>query len=173
MTDDPVYANPFDFLREEVGVDLGVNVVPGARQPLQASDAVVSTTDVIPGTTAGLRHVTDDHGETWFSLWDLCQMLGLKNAHVASKRLRPDQLATFRLTEVGERGPAASIMVSEPGMWKLVLTSRTELGRRVEELVTHKVLPAIRKHGAYLTEKITQEANAPQDPIDYRIDSTL
>lgn len=167
MANRPTYSNPIDFLREVAGVDLGQFVDVSAdqspadtRQPLQATKAAVSTTDGVPGVTAGLRHVTDDHGMTWFALWDLCQMLGLKNSHVASKRLRPDQLATYRLTEAGERGPAASVMVSEPGMWKLILTSRTPLGRRVEALVTNEVLPAIRKKGAYLTDKLSDEIAA-------------
>lgn len=110
-------------------------------------------------------------GQTWFVLRELCDMLGLENVSHVKKRLRPDQMATMRRTD--GRGNPNSIMVSESGMWKLVMTSRTALGRRVEDLVTTEVLPSIRKRGYYATDQVIAANNHALDVYDSHADAAI
>lgn len=45
-------------------------------------------------------------------------------------------------------------VVSEPGLYSLILRSRKPEAKAFKRWVTHEVIPSIRKHGLYATEEV-------------------
>lgn len=85
-------------------------------------------------------------GEPWFVAKDVCDALDLSNPSVAVSALDDDERAKFNLGRQGETN-----IISEPGLYKLVMRSRKPEAKSFQRWVTHDVLPAIRRHGAYAT----------------------
>ena len=99
-----------------------------------------------------VRVITDSHGEPWFVAADVCTALAITNPSGAVKRLDDDEKMTLDTTEghSGQRGGAQALnVVSESGLYSLILTSRKAEAKRFKRWVTHEVLPAIRKTGTY------------------------
>lgn len=100
-----------------------------------------------------VRTVVRD-GEPWFVAADVCKALEHTNATVALERLDEDEKAKFSL---GLRGGDTGC-VSEAGLYSLVLGSRKPEARAFKRWITHEVIPAIRRHGGYLTQEKVEEA---------------
>jgi prophage antirepressor-like protein len=103
-------------------------------------------------------------GEPWFVAKDLCDVLDVANPSQALSRLEEDEKNTIILNE-GNRGNPSTSVVSESGMYALVLTSRKPAAKSFRKWVTGEVLPAIRKTGTY-SAPITTPAFAPQSSLD-------
>lgn len=92
-------------------------------------------------------------GEPWFVAADVCRVLEIGNPSDAVSRLDEDErdrvnLNTLDTTE-GIRGNPNATIISESGLYALVLTSRKEAARRFRKWITAEVLPAIRRTGRY------------------------
>ena len=96
------------------------------------------------------------NGEPWFAAVDVCIALDLSNPTIAVSRLDEDERAKFNL---GRQGDAT--IVNEPGLYTLVLGSRKPEAKAFKRWITHEVIPAIRKHGAYITPLETARRTAP------------
>ena len=99
-------------------------------------------------------------GEPWFVASDVCECLGLANPTVSVNRLDYDERAKFNL---GRQGWVN--IVNEYGLYNLVLGSRKPEAKNFKRWVTHEVLPAIRKHGGYLTPDKVEEILTNPDSI--------
>lgn len=108
---------------------------------------------------APLRTLTDENGDPWFVAKDVCDILSLSNATVALQSLDDDELTKFNLG--GQHGEAN--IISEPGLYRLVMKSRKPEAREFQRWVTHEVLPTIRKHGIYATETTIDQILADPD----------
>lgn len=98
------------------------------------------------------------NGEPWFVAVDVCSVLNLSNPTIAVSRLDEDERAKFNL---GRQGDAT--IVNEPGLYTLVLGSRKPEAKAFKRWITHEVIPAIRKHGVYITdEKLKLFAEHPE-----------
>lgn len=98
------------------------------------------------------------NGEPWFVAVDVCSVLDLSNPTIAVSRLDEDERAKFNL---GRQGDAT--IVNEPGLYTLVLGSRKPDAKAFKRWITHEVIPAIRKHGVYITdEKLKLFAEHPE-----------
>lgn len=87
------------------------------------------------------------NGEPHFVAMDLCRALGVANSRMALSRLSESNKGVSTVDTPG--GPQEVGIVNESGMYKLVLTGRTEAAKRFEDWVTSEVLPSIRKTGQY------------------------
>ena len=58
-----------------------------------------------------------------------------------------------------------TILINESGLYSLILSSKLPTAKRFKRWVTSEVLPAIRKHGAYLTEQKVEEILTNPDTI--------
>ena len=96
-----------------------------------------------------VRTVEKD-GEIWFVAKDVCDVLGLTNPTVALEALDDDERAKFFLgrSPVHGGGGEANI-ISESGLYSLVLRSNKPEAKNFSRWVRHDVLPAIRKTGNY------------------------
>lgn len=107
---------------------------------------------------ASLRTLTDENGDPWFVAKDVCDILSLSNATVALQSLDNDELTKFNLG--GQYGEVN--IISEPGLYRLVMKSRKPEAREFKRWVTHEVLPTIRKHDA---ANLTKKGNQTSDDI--------
>lgn len=100
----------------------------------------------------------------YFCLIDVCRILDIKNPSDAKKRLRGDGVATTDLTDsLGRKQPTN--FIDESNLYKLVFQSRKPEAERFTDWVTSEVLPSIRKHGAYMTDDVLEEALLNPDYI--------
>lgn len=98
------------------------------------------------------------NGEPWFVAVDVCSVLDLSNPTIAVSRLDEDERAKFNLGRQGD-----TTIVNEPGLYTLVLGSRKPEAKAFKRWITHEVIPAIRKHGVYITdEKLKLFAEHPE-----------
>jgi prophage antirepressor-like protein len=99
-----------------------------------------------PATGQAVRSVAVA-GEPWFVARDVCDVLDIKDVSMAVRSLDEDERGT---SIVGTRGGAQEMsVVSEAGLYSLILRSRKPEARVVTRWVTHEVMPALRKTGAY------------------------
>ena len=98
---------------------------------------------------AALRTLTDKNGEPWFVAKDVCDVLELSNVGQALARLDDDEKSSITLND-GTPGNPNRAIVSESGLYALVLASRKPEAKEFQRWVTHEVLPQIRKTGGYI-----------------------
>jgi len=92
-----------------------------------------------------------------FCLADLCAVLGIGNPSDVARRLPDDEKNTLDIVE-GVLGGPPRTFVTEGGLYRTVLTSRTDRAEPFRRWVCHEVLPSIRRHGCY------PPPAGPQDP---------
>ena len=102
-------------------------------------------------------------GEPLFVAKDVCDILGLSNSRQAMSRLDRDEKNTVILND-GIGNPNKTV-VNEYGLYSLVLASRKPEAKAFKRWITHEVIPAIRKHGGYLTPAKTEELLSNPDLI--------
>ncbi len=91
--------------------------------------------------------------EPWFVAADVCRVLEIGNPRQAVKRLDVDEKNTV-ITNDGIPGNPQKTIVSESGLYSLILTSRKPEAKAFKRWITHEVIPSIRKHGAYATDAV-------------------
>jgi len=93
--------------------------------------------------------IQDKHGEFWFSGKDVCPVLGMINYKDALSRLPDDEKAKVGITDPSNGQQRWITIISEPGLYRLIFTSRKPEAERFKRWVFHEVLPSIRKTGKY------------------------
>lgn len=100
---------------------------------------------------ADIRTLTIDE-EPYLVGKDVAEVLGYKNTkdalirHVDDDDKRGSQITT-------PSGRQTMIVISESGLYSLILSSKLPTAKKFKHWVTSEVLPAIRKHGAYMTDE--------------------
>ncbi len=89
-------------------------------------------------------------GEPWFVLRDVCQVLGTVNDRNVAARLDADEKGVHQMDTPG--GTQSMTIISESGLYDVILRSDKPEAKPFRKWVTAEVLPSIRKHGAYMTE---------------------
>lgn len=109
-----------------------------------------------------LRALTNMSGEPWFVLKDCMSILDLGNPTETVKMFDDDEFSTTEVIDsIGRRQQA--YIISEPGLYRLVMRSRKPEAKEFQRWVTHEVLPSIRKHGAYMTQQTLDKALTSPD----------
>lgn len=104
--------------------------------------------------------------EPWFVGKDVAEILGYKNTRDAlakhvdaedkiSKIVKASQMSqNATIVKVAQATGYQSInLINESGLYSLILSSKTPNAKKFKHWVTSKVLPAIRKRGAYMTDE--------------------
>lgn len=99
---------------------------------------------------ASLRTLTDEAGEPWFVAKDVCDILELTNPAVALQSLDDDEKTNLSNSYVWSEPGRRPLIISEPGLYRLVMRSRKPEAKEFQRWVTHEVLPQIRKTGGYI-----------------------
>ena len=109
-----------------------------------------------------VRVVTID-GEPWFALADLTKALGIANARNITMRLADDMKGVRPMDTPG--GVQEMTVVSEAGMYEVIIRSDKTEAIAFRRWITAEVLPSIRKRGGYLTPEATEAALTDPDFI--------
>ncbi|WP_283264716.1 phage antirepressor, partial [Streptococcus dysgalactiae] len=97
-----------------------------------------------------VRTVTINN-EPYFSNSDVCRILEINNPSQALKRLKADGVISNEVIDSLGRKQKMKF-VSESNLYKLIFQSKKQEAEAFTDWVTSEVLPAIRKHGAYVTD---------------------
>ena len=119
---------------------------------------MTQTTDltVFTAPTGDRLRVILREDEPWFVALDICEVLGDIRPNDVSTRLEGDEYALVGAgvvsngsQTVGRGGARRLAVVSESGLYSLIMGSRKPEAKAFKRWVTHEVLPTIRKYGAY------------------------
>lgn len=107
--------------------------------------------------THAVRVITRNN-QPWFVAIDVCNALGYVNSRKAiADHLEEDEKATVTNSD-GRAGNGAQqfTIISESGLYALVLRSRKPEARKFAKWVTSEVLPSIRQTGGYAKQPDTR-----------------
>jgi anti-repressor protein len=93
------------------------------------------------------------NGEPWFVAADVLAILALDRT--ANRRLDDDEMGVASIHTLG--GEQTLSIVSEPGLYSLILGSRKVEAREFKRFITHVVLPEIRQTGSFAAVVETPE----------------
>lgn len=87
-----------------------------------------------------IRVMTDEQGEPWFVLKDICAALEIENTSRVAGRLEEDDLTTSKVTDNLGRNQL-SFLISEAGLYEVIFMSRKPEAKVFKRWVTSEVLP--------------------------------
>ena len=130
------------------------NIVP--IEPTQSSlPTATNQVTVFENDQFGSMRTLIRDGEPWFVAADVCRALDINQPTRACERLDEDEKGVSLIHTPG--GVQELLIISEPGLYSLVLGSRKPEAKAFKRWMVHEVIPAIRKHGMYLTPEIIKE----------------
>lgn len=97
-----------------------------------------------------VRVVMQDE-DPWFVAKDVCGCLEIGNSRDAVASLDDDEKGVGIIDTPG--GKQEMSIVSEPGLYSLILRSRKPEAKAFKRWVTHDILPSIRRSGGYVMAK--------------------
>ena len=100
--------------------------------------------------------VIERDGNPWFVAKDVCDVLGLTNARKAVKTLEDYEKADVTISYGSQNRHVNTI--SESGLYRLIFKSNKPAAKEFTRWVACEVIPSIRKHGMYMTDKVAEMA---------------
>ena len=90
--------------------------------------------------------------EPYFVGKDVADILGYKNgSRDINNHVDDEDKLKYQISTAGQK--REQTLVNESGLYSLILSSKMPNAKRFKHWVTSEVLPAIRKHGAYMTDE--------------------
>lgn len=115
--------------------------------------------------------VVEIDANPWFVAADVCKTLqiqlqagGEPNVTVALRKLDQDEVSLYRIQ--GNSGERQVKIISESGLYKLVMRSDKPQAKAFQDWVTREVLPSIRKTGAYVVGQPSIQQNPDMDHLE-------
>ncbi|MFJ3563247.1 BRO family protein [Streptomyces diastaticus] len=102
-----------------------------------------------PETAQHVRSVMID-AEPWWVARDVANVLELGNMHSSLALLDEDEKGVHSVETPG--GAQQTAIVSEPGLYSLILRSRKPQAKAFKRWITHEVIPSLRRTGSYSVE---------------------
>ena len=93
--------------------------------------------------------------EPWFVAAEVCKALEISNPRMAVTRLDDDEVTSVSFSDGGLQRKIN--IVSESGLYALVIRSNKPEAREFRKWVTGEVLPAIRKTGTYSCDPVVRK----------------
>lgn len=109
--------------------------------------AIVESLKCYQNEQFGSLRVVIRDGDPWFVAKDVCDALEIVNTRDATSRLDDDEKGVAKTDTLG--GMQEMTIVSEPGLYSLVLRSNKPEAKTFKRWITHDVIPSIRKTGKY------------------------
>lgn len=92
--------------------------------------------------------------DVWFIAKDVAEVLEFSDTNAMTRHLDEDELMSVKLTGMNMK----STLMNESGLYSAILRSRKPQAKAFKKWVTSEVLPSIRKHGAYMTDQVLEQA---------------
>ena len=105
----------------------------------------------------GSLRVIEHKGEPWFVARDVCAVLGTETRDLPDILEHDEQRPIVDIIHTLNDSTGLrrdSRIISEPGLYSLILRSRKPEAKAFKRWVTHEVIPSIRKTGGYLIAKL-------------------
>lgn len=115
-------------------------------QPISPSSLPSLQTFASP--SFGAVRVVERDGQPWFVARDVCDCLEIGNNRDAISTLDVDEKDVATTDTPGGRQELS--IISEPGLYSLILRSRKPDAKAFKRWITHEVIPAIRRTGGYV-----------------------
>lgn len=91
--------------------------------------------------------------EPWFVAKDVADVLGYDQTSNMLKRIDDEDFISSKLEGMNMK----STLINESGLYTAIIGSKKPEAKQFKRWVTSEVLPTIRKHGAYMTDKKAQD----------------
>ena len=102
--------------------------------------------------------------EAFFVGKDVADILGYSRADNALRsHVDDDDKLMHQFSASGQN--RNMIIINESGLYSLILASKLPQAKEFKKWITSEVLPAIRKHGGYLTDRMIEQALLNPDTI--------
>lgn len=102
------------------------------------------------------------NNDPYLMLNDVCRILELNNVSQVKARLNESGVITNEVIDSLGRTQQATF-INESNFYKVLFQSRKPQAEKFTEYVTSEILPAIRKHGAYMTDSVLEQAVSDPD----------
>lgn len=104
-----------------------------------------------------MRVQSNERGQAWFCLSDVCRVLSLTNSSEVKRRLKQPGITTAEVgVQTGTKqdgNPAIQFVnltfIDEPNLYRCIFQSRKKEAEAFQDWVVEEVLPTIRKTGGY------------------------
>lgn len=104
------------------------------------------------------------NNEPWFVGKDVAKILGYaKPENAIANHVDEEDKTSTLIQGSGSNYKSKAIIINESGLYSLVLSSKLPSAKEFKRWITHEVIPAIRKHGAYMTEDTLEKALTSPD----------
>lgn len=112
----------------------------------------------------GQIRTIQQNGEPWFVGKDVAKILGYERADNAIRNHVDDEDKLMHQISASGQNREMYI-INESGLYSLILSSKMPKAKEFKRWVTSEVIPAIRKHGGYLTADKIEQALTDPDTI--------
>ena len=132
------------------------------QNTMMLDSTISNSLQLFQNTEWKIRVVMRD-GEPWFVAKDVCECLDLANSRDAVSRLDDDEKGVGKADTLG--GSQDMMLISESGLYTLVMRSNKPDAKVFRKWVTSEVLPSIRKTGGYGIRTVDDMINDPDTAI--------
>ncbi|PGZ95799.1 phage antirepressor KilAC domain-containing protein [Bacillus wiedmannii] len=106
----------------------------------------------------GNLEILINEGKEYFPATDVAKVLGYSNPQQAiRKNCKEDGCYSVAVTDSLGRQQQKRF-INEPNLYRLIVKSKLPQAEQFEKWVFEEVLPSIRKHGAYMTDQVLEQA---------------
>ena len=120
---------------------------------------------------AELRIIIDDEQKIWFVASDIAKILEYASAKDLIRGLDDDEKGMHKVPTLG--GEQQMSVITESGLYHVILNAKTERVKPFRRWVTEEVLPQIRKTGSYSVKPEVATPSAQQVEYHLRIAAAL
>ena len=111
--------------------------------------------------------IADRDGAPWFVAADVCKALAISNSRTALANLDEDEISGVEISYTGKSGRQLTNrlnIISESGLYALIIRSSKPAAREFRKWITSEVLPTIRRTGTYtLTARLPLSIKASRE----------
>lgn len=120
--------------------------------------------EIFQNKSFGLIRTLAINNEPWFVGKDVAEILGYaKPENAIANHVDEEDKTSTLIQGSGSNYKSKAIIINESGLYSLVLSSKLPSAKEFKRWITHEVIPAIRKHGAYMTEDTLEKALTSPD----------
>lgn len=120
----------------------------------------------------GEMRTVEIENEPWFVGKDVAEKLGYLKPSNAILRHVDSEDKQFLMIDIADpqngdvpKGQTRTAIINESGLYSLILSSKLPDAKKFKKWVTSEVIPAIRKHGAYMTPETIEKTLTNPDFI--------
>lgn len=137
----------------------------GSCMPQQASDKDLidyeTTTQSFLFNGSQIRTIADENGNALFCAKDVAIILGYTNPNKAIRDHTRGERIVHTIQTAG--GMQEMQFITEGDLYRLIVSSKLPTAERFERWIYDEVIPSIRKHGAYMTQRTLDKALTSPD----------